>query len=247
MHCVWLEQRGASGARGLRETGRAVGPAAQPQLQTSSSSPLAHQLPRASAWAGVWGSVRRAPSPAAPRRSAPLAREPLTARRAATVARISPASRCGGKELSSPGGRGTSGPWVPERTFAKLFSARSCRGDRKEKRAAERGARGGTSAQLRSHGSLNLGEREPQPPGAPSLSQRRRGLSSESGRRRLAAGRPAAGFALSAASGRPAVAGTRVRSRAPRSRCAEERPGSDRDFSKPAARGSGQVRVRAAS
>lgn len=38
--------------------------------------------------------------------------------------------------------RGTTSPWVPERTFAKLFSARSCRSDDKGKQEAERRSRG---------------------------------------------------------------------------------------------------------
>lgn len=196
--------------RGLRETGRHGQDDSRVRTADliffSIFSPTAQS---SCLWLLGWcfGERPKSPFSSHPQEERAAARALLTARRSATVARRSPASRCNGKELSWPGGQGTSGPWVPERTFAKLFSARSCRGGDKEKRTAERRDRGGTNAQLRSHGLLNLGEREPRSPGAPSLSQRRRGQSSESGRRRVAAGRPTAGSALSASSGRPTVAG----------------------------------------
>ncbi|KAM5322268.1 uncharacterized protein AAES06_015532 [Glossophaga mutica] len=166
-----------------------------------------------------------------PQKEHPAARGLLTARRAVTVAQRSPASRSSGKEVSWPGGQVAPGS---RSELLQSFSPPEAAAAAIKKNSRRRGDREGTSAQLRSHGLLNLGE--PRPPGAPSLFQRRRGQSSESGRRRPA------GHCSDLAECRLRESHCRrlASSRAPRSRCAEERSVSDRDFSKPAARASGR-------
>lgn len=109
---MWLRRRGASGgARPQRDGAVAQDGSTVRTAHLIFFFHFSHQRPRASASgsrAGVLGSARRTPSPAAPQGGEP--RGAGAADSAESSRQGSPASGCSGRELSWARGRGTSGP-----------------------------------------------------------------------------------------------------------------------------------------